>query len=508
VAPQGANQIWQWLQAGYLNAKNEIRDEFSQEIRQWYGQALYRQHRAWFEPAMRAVGFHKGPRDLFRNASRILNHGTHADGYQCPLIAMILAYCPNLVHLFIHVWHSEDDRFLDRIMNYATVRHGMWRSFAQLTPGDTEPPLAKVETLTVAARKIRHFEGPLGDHEGYRPLFDGYQYPFVIDATKRPYWRLPSLVDFTGISVTGDDSLTHLNSSSRIRHLTLNTRIMFKLQLGSWLRWCTDLRSLSIKLPADEFGSVSDPSENNGPVLWNTLFAALAPFTGQLEYLDIYQKRIYLQTDTFDNWFDHEKLCCPPLATFPALRQLNIPVTILAGWRCIHDDGARFATHLPPNIKTLGIYTEDPHTLIEQMHQGVIYNELVGMVRSAAASGLACLVWDTSHAAVHTLPDEPMLAEAQRLNLYVENTEASDVLLCAGSETVAAWSITDRSIMSTIEELEEQKRFTDVIPEGLQVHGLRGQMRHVPNPTPTVPAPAPAPQAPPANDDDAMDVDK
>jgi hypothetical protein len=507
--PQGPHQVWQWLQAGYLNQRGEVRAEFVEEIRQWHGQALYKQHRPWFERAMRAVGFHKGPGDLFRHASRVLNQGVLAAGYQCPLIAVILAYCPNLVHLFIHVWHTEDDRFLDRIMNYATVRGGMWRSLAGLTPDDTDPPLGKVETLTAAARKVRHFQGPLGDHDGFRPIFDGHQYPFVVDVTKRPYWRLPNLVDFTGISVTGDDSVAHLDSASNIRHLTLNSRIMFQLQLGSWLRWCTDLRTLSIRLPADEFGSVSDPSENNGPDLWNALFAALAPFTQQLEYLDIYQKRIYPQTDTFDNWFDHEKPCCPPLATFTALRQLNIPMMILAGWQCIHTDGARFATHLPPNIETLGVYTEDPQTLTEQMHPAVIYNELVGMVRSAAANGLACLVWDTSHALVHRLPEEPMLDEAQRLNLYVEYGDARDVLLCAGGETLAAVSIQDGSVMPSRRAQERKnRRFAEVIPEGLQVHGIRGQMRHVRQPAQTVPAPAPALPAPPADDDDPMDIDK
>ncbi|KAJ0417323.1 hypothetical protein BJY00DRAFT_289998 [Aspergillus carlsbadensis] len=507
VAPQGASQIWQWLQVGYLDQDGEVRDEFRDEIRRWHGQALYRQNRPWFEGAMRAVGFHKGPGDLFRNASRVLNHGVPQDGYQCPLVAVMLAYCPNLVHLFLHVWHSEDDRYLDRVMNYATRRGGMWRAHARLTPDDTEPPLAQVETLVAAARKVRHFERVLGNNPNGRPVFDGCQYPFVVDSTKRPYWRLPKLLDFTGISVTSDDSLANLNSASTVRQLTLNSRIMFQLHLDSWLRWCTDLRALSIHIPADEFGSVSDINENNGPVLWNALFTALGPLARQLEYLDIYQECIYPDTDTFDSWFDDNRPCCPPLATFTGLRQLNIPVTILAGWQCIHNDGARFATHLPPNIKTLGVYTDDPQTLTKVMRPQVIQNELLGMVRAAAANGLACLVWDIAHAETLALPDEPMLAEAERLNLYVENVDAGDVLLCAGAETMAAWSIMNRSSMATMRNLAEDKRAPHVIPAGISVHGLAGQMRHVPIPAPPVSVPARAPQAPLADGDDAMDID-
>ncbi|KAL3462395.1 hypothetical protein BJX64DRAFT_288296 [Aspergillus heterothallicus] len=508
--PQTAQQIFRWLELVYLEPNQlVIKPEWRKVILRWYHMALYNKNKRWFESAMKRIGFHRGPGELFKKAGQCLSNGVPEAGYQCPLIAVLVGHCPELRRITAHVWHSEDDRWMDRIMNYATTPNRMWVAYSQF---GARPPLQKLQRLHAAARKVMHFERVAGNDPTGRPVYDGVQYPFVVDNPGRDYWRLPALKDFMALSVTGHRSIQALNSASRIEQLMLNSRIMFQLHLSSWLRWCSGLRAFSIRLPADEFGSVSDPNEDNGPRLWNDLFTALRGVQDRLEYLDIYQQRIYPDTQSFANWFDvNAPAFCPPLPNFTALRQLNIPLTLLAGWRCTtHGHAQRMSSHLPLNIRTLGLYTMDPGTLRQIINPQDVRYELVNMVQTAAKNGLDCLVWDSSHARTQALEDGAMLAEANTRNLYVVNTDAADVLLCAGRETMPYYTMLDRSTEASVRNLVQGRRPWDVIPIGLTIHGIVGKMNHkaIPEvpPPPVLLAAAAAPLD--VDDGDAMDIDE
>ncbi|KAL4878950.1 hypothetical protein BJY04DRAFT_194472 [Aspergillus karnatakaensis] len=183
-------------------------------------------NRAWVEQAFTDIGFDQGTpigeQSLSTRACRILWGGKHAEGYQCPLIALALAYCFRVQNLAIHVWPEATDPWLRRIVDYTLGTPG-YAAFFTLN----DRPLRRLRTLQAGPKLIRQ-----------RNSLHYSRDPFEITDVKLPFHRFTWLqeVMFQHVSVGANVAATPntANNTTQIERLTLSGPIYDQLQLPTW----------------------------------------------------------------------------------------------------------------------------------------------------------------------------------------------------------------------------------------------------------------------------------
>ncbi|RDW90754.1 uncharacterized protein DSM5745_02529 [Aspergillus mulundensis] len=139
-----------------------------------YCQWLYRryQNEIPLDDVMAKAGFDRG---LRARAKQVLSDGNLAAGYMSPLVALIIAYCPNVHELTLELLPSARDPWFDLIMASATGKSFNCR-------GDR--PLQKLKSLSIVGSN---------DDEPSRAASDD-----------RPFHLLPLLEEFTVVSPKTD----------------------------------------------------------------------------------------------------------------------------------------------------------------------------------------------------------------------------------------------------------------------------------------------------------------
>lgn len=343
VYPQADRETVRHIRAQYSQGNCRLHPEHSERIKSWYYRKLYKDNQTWFDQAMTDVGFDKGPHDLKAIAGRLLDQDNASDDYHCSLYALLVAYCPNLRWLTIHNHQPMMDPWLGRVLGYAIGKH------ADLLCLD-HVPMQMVTVLRVAPRL------PVMDRSRLADVLTAYR--CVISEEYHPYHRLPRLKHLVGCGMIFSPPVGHIKdpeqNPSKIESLFLFGTGIRGLRLRGLLRLSPKLRKFALHLPGDYY-TTSGRFETNDASFILSLWSMLDSFKDQLEYLDIRYDR--LKPRTFNSWFRAGTSFCCPLAQFPQLRQLSIPIFLIIGHNCQHTGSLALCNHLPPNIVTLGLYT-------------------------------------------------------------------------------------------------------------------------------------------------------
>ncbi|KAL3497222.1 hypothetical protein BJX62DRAFT_231833 [Aspergillus germanicus] len=481
-------------------------------ISQWYHRALYIRSKPWLLQAFRDIGFDQGATagqsDLLTQASKVLQAGKPLDGYHLPLIALALAYCPNLARLTLHIWPEATDPWLRRIFHYAVGRQG----FVNFNTLGT-PPFRRLRTVNTAPKLDRR--GTTG-----LPVANEHE-PVSITNVELPFHRLPALQEAVLYHVKTDATFRALlnipENHTRIEKLLIIGPIYGQLALGGWVVFSTRLRQLSIRVPGNEWpfhapgGHLvddADPLEYTGPHIWPGLWYMLFRVRSQLEYLDLYQDLV--SDIEYAHWSNSNQLLqpfCFSFAQFPVLRHLTISPLIMGGINCRHIQPNRLRAHIPPNVETLGLYGANIHYLHGYpVDPRAIQAEIQGI--TADAHELRCLILE-SRLRGHLPPGafrsryRHAHADAALKGIQLRH-DGENTMFYGGKGTWIGRSIMEDAESWTRRLFDMESRHSEVIPQGLVVHGIEGKLQD------TRIAPGPAAQAAARdddNDDDAMDVD-
>ncbi|KAL4903808.1 hypothetical protein BDW74DRAFT_179399 [Aspergillus multicolor] len=224
-------------QLAKLYGKERVLSAVALGLAIYYPRALYKQARPWLDEAFQA-GFDKRPNDLEGRARKVLDDGDHWNGYSLPLLALILAYCPNIKNLNIHDWTEAHNPWFGRLLGYAVGRKTDLLQLGHL-------PLQKLDRLVHAPRIGWSVEYVEDQRE---------EKPCVISEANRLFYRLPALKAFSAYVVKCTSSISQLNpreNASKIEKLTLYSPTLNDLRLNSLLALCPNLKQFSIHLSGD-----------------------------------------------------------------------------------------------------------------------------------------------------------------------------------------------------------------------------------------------------------------
>ncbi|KAL6236174.1 hypothetical protein BDW75DRAFT_239523 [Aspergillus navahoensis] len=236
------------------------------EVRRSYHAALFRESLPWLDNAFKDVRFDQGTgKTVEVQARKVLGIGILMDGYQCPLVALLVAYCPNLNSLKIHDWPADLDSWFGRILGYAVGR------VTKLLKLDHRPMQA-LNRLVVAPKLVQIRDNTTTVDKGN---------PCVTSEENRPFYLLPELKNLPA---------TLSNARNRM-----------------CLSGDADRNSL--------------PREDNDMKFIKKLYDMLDRFKKQLVYLDIYQVKV--NKNTFSRFFSdslYTTSICRPFVDFINLR--------------------------------------------------------------------------------------------------------------------------------------------------------------------------------------------
>ncbi|RDW64423.1 uncharacterized protein DSM5745_09834 [Aspergillus mulundensis] len=298
----------------------------------------------------------------------------HWGKYIQSLTALVMALCPNVTRLDVHV--HPDDKFLKRTLNSAVASRSQMQLLKDIdmdadldiafdTDDDdnevpTSPdstisglPFQNLQTLILSPA----FSSVPGNNSNAGTLVLGDEYPFHL---------LPNLKD---LSIQGPNANIQITPGTQttmtpIETLTLsNLRVQnllpglarLALPEGSTQALTSNLRSLTLTLP--DIGA-----QNNNARLYSPLWAVLNHLRNQLVALDVQQTvnehncTLDLELEPDSSRWAHNLDMCTSLSTFPKLTRLNVSLWILVALNCTHPHPYRLISHLPPNVKELGIY--------------------------------------------------------------------------------------------------------------------------------------------------------
>jgi hypothetical protein len=462
------------LNETYLAPDGRLKQEVRSKISPLHYRTLHQKNRDWLDGVMNDIGFSQAGRlgeGMDQRADRLLFKSDPESGYQCPLVAIILAHCPKLNELNMQVWPSKDDPFLDVILGDATKR---W-------PGQSLPlvtrPLQQVRYLAIAPKPERTLVGKTTND------------PFVIDE-RRPYMRLPNLVEFTALHTETTKQILDTKTPTKITALAINGPNMDKLHLSKVLSLTPRLRHLTLSLTRDARilkSNTARPTYHEGPALYTELWKTLSTLKDQLKYLDLHQCRMPYYD--YRKWFGFgdrpDVIVCPPLPEFTKLRQLSIALLLLTGYNCPHAaNHTSLCAHLPPNLESLGLYTFGAGLLHKYMPE--YQRALAELVTPLNSPHLRSVVLDdyTNPATTEAgLEDEHELhlSKLERAAIrrgVTYRVDAARWLFYGGWETpfgqAAVRGRSERELVFKGGHRDNWPRW--VIPRGMMVFGFKGKL--------------------------------
>ncbi|KAL4884297.1 hypothetical protein BJY04DRAFT_215725 [Aspergillus karnatakaensis] len=503
--PRTDDEVFEWLKLGYLDENGRLKegkhrkDALWLKLRAWYKAALYGNNREWVRKALFRVGFWdvqfpEGP-NLFERAVRNLVYPEFSFGFERPLFALAIAYCPNLRNLRLHD-RGAGDPFLDQILGYAVGRNTARFQFDKL-------PMQNLISLHVAPQIVRlpgargvGYEIAVAPPGGQPTTAKGLEdYPCEIDEVSRPYYRLPALKElFANIVRTGDLASQIANPTqlpNRIEKLAFQSPLFGERVLGGYfparafefnslLSFAPRLRQLTLRLP--KFIE-TDPNTTGGEVLngmhdvklYDQMWRAIDRFSQQLEYLDIYSEmRDPQNIGSIRNEPEAWNYCCP-LAKFVRLRQLNLPIFLLAGYKCWCAAPFKLRKHLPLNLEVLGLYTHTiwgEHSYIESL-EDELGNLVSNQVLIEGGRDLHTIVYDAECEIDGTDIYTKLRDNSEERGIRLIESEEL-FLIQGGLQTEIAWSVAGDVTADEWLEINKALEPESVLPVGLSVLGYHG----------------------------------
>ncbi|KAL2823725.1 hypothetical protein BDW59DRAFT_163092 [Aspergillus cavernicola] len=365
--------------------------------------------------------------------------------YHAPLLALIIAHCTNVKHLYMHT--PTTYAFFEDVMSWATHTA---KKKERGRPGFL--PLQKLESLHLAPALQRY---PNDNARIGTPV------PTTIDKD-RAYHLLPMLKELVvmGAQISFEPGLSE---KSTVEKLTLAYTIPADFSLDRILPTFTNLRQLTLKIKSEQ--------HLHGPALHADLWTLFHPLADTLEYLDLHQSHFQFLNPA-NPFPDNDELeFCPLLHRFTKLKYLSTTPLILYGHQCSHDAPWKLQSHLPPNLISLGLYTENMDWLPDHIED--FENELAGLVVGGAARGLRAIVIDSAHDG--QLPMTALRDAADTLGLFFR-ANGGRYLFFGGVETpfddVSRPGVPAARALYKLEE----KRVAECLPEGMEVHSFKGRL--------------------------------
>lgn len=440
-------------------------------LHEWYIFSHYEHHRWWLDPVLELFTEEKAKcaKIMLRQRSEFYTHlgndvGSNQD-FQMPLMAVIIARCPQIVRLSMDTW--EQDPFLEEVMAMATGERPICRRGR---------PLANVERVRVG--------GPANSFRSHRTSMSHY----------KSYWSLPKLKELVMLNADISADLES-QTPSGIEHLTVQSEDFLQPHLSTLFTSISNLRCLTLGLQVDHTVRRWYPDAETGEVLpdgphqYLRVWRIISHLKNTLCFLELYQdKRDFglppsesLPVFATDRGWNGGELphFCPPLGEFTKLRQLNIPVLGLHGHNCEHEEGTKFGNHLPPNLESLGLYADGGNWM--DRHFCALDHELESiavagsMGRGGSLRAITCDV-PTGTATGSSVTKRMKDAALANGIMYISNVK--NYLFYGGLHTFwACCNITQFSRDSWVDEsFIERKDPGRVIPRGMTVHGYKGRL--------------------------------
>ncbi|KAL2817041.1 hypothetical protein BDW59DRAFT_166076 [Aspergillus cavernicola] len=388
------------------------------------------------KPALyESVGGQKNNKCIYANVQQRFQ-----DGYQNPLMALILAHLPNLTRLSMHFWN--DDRFFGWVNRIAG-------SVAAKSHKGSGIAFQNLERLYICPRLS----------QDNRTHTTWIRDTVEIDSA-RPFHHLPKLTELMVLRERPNPA--QIQHPTTIQQLTLPDLRNDLIATESLLRVSPKLRQLSLQL--------DNWCQAPGYETHRTLWPMLLRFKETLEYLDIAQPPHPTRPNTFDT--STLRPFCPSLAKFKKLRQLNLTPVLLIGLCTAHKAPTRMSTHLPPNLESLGLYAENSNWLTD--HIDHLEAEFENLIATGGPNNNSNTLRSITFDYEGSLPLNKLRAAAG--NAVTVRTDGANCLFYGGKQATFVQSCIMRDGVRGIVYSLRHRRPEEVIPRGMVVHGVRGAL--------------------------------
>ncbi|KAL2869483.1 uncharacterized protein BJX67DRAFT_332208 [Aspergillus lucknowensis] len=343
----------------------------------------------------------------------------------------------------MHMHVTPDNLFLDAVLRHATQQYARF-------PGRSNNPPPRLA--------LQHLE-----RLGVAPAFHSDKdriplYQEVLIGPQHPYYRLPQLRDLVALETqarfdTDAEGLRReLTIPSTIEKLSMAWSDATDFAFDKLCAVTRNLKQLSLQIPA--------AASLIGPGLHSRIFSVRAQFNDQLEHVDLYQGEFSAGKEVPD--FDNNIMLCPPLPEFKRLLHLSIILYFLVGHACDHPSPFKLRSHLPPNLESLGLYTDNATNAMRFIAD--LDAELQNLIIRSAERHTLCSVYLDGRQIEREAADEygVKLRDSELYYFFYGGayTRVGDIL--------ALWF---RRLHDGL-----KRRARVVIPRGMVVHDVQGEM--------------------------------
>ncbi|KAL3463449.1 hypothetical protein BJX64DRAFT_287467 [Aspergillus heterothallicus] len=358
------------------------------------------------------------------------------------LQALVLAHAPQVTRLSLQT--LPNDPFLERILYVA----GAFRN-----NNSVGIAFQNLEVLNVAPNNTRN------QYLGSSGVVRNGQ---TVLSSRRQYQNLPKLKELRLLAGRIDHNA--VQDVTAVEKLCLADIHNYRDQIEPLLSLSSELRQLSISSRYEK-----------GPLFHSKFWPFISHLKDKLEYLDFYESpHNYMPNQTrYFHEVDDELSFCPPLAEFTKLRVLKTTPLILYGHNCkVHNTPRKLRSHMPPNLESLGLYTERSAWLSTYIPQ--LESELEGIVLDAIPrQKLSHIVVDS----IDRFPYMKMRTAAEQHNIRC--VTPSGAMACGGTETTFADQCLPRNSTDAIKlNLSRNIAAAAMLPKRMQVHSLDGTMKN------------------------------
>ncbi|CEN61702.1 hypothetical protein ASPCAL08352 [Aspergillus calidoustus] len=399
---------------------------------------------------------------------------TFKQGYLAPLYAIVHAHCPDLVRTHAHL--APTDVFHADII--------CWSGFGAT---DANRPQAiafqKLESISIKPAISVDANGRARSAEQIGPCEITLQ---------NCYYRLPKLKELFMMPARvriGSNEPWPISHDSPIQKLTLQIHQDERFDYAIFFSMLKNLRQLSLVLPRRD-------AYEHGLLLHHKLWKVLSHLQDTLEYLDIYQGDFISRpggplilnpaaaaadtADTADTAANtnaeaqKDPTFCAPFAKFDKLKYLATTPLILHGNECPHYHGTKLASHLPPNLISLALYTEN--NSIERDAIFPLDTEERNLIAEAASLGIRAITLDSDING--PFPIDAFVEEAERHPHLSFQYDEPHRLLFGGDQ--APFNDYSRPRFR-VEAVRAKRNMTDIpkiVPRGIEVFGWRGELEY------------------------------
>ncbi|KAL4802530.1 hypothetical protein BDV18DRAFT_163930 [Aspergillus unguis] len=428
---------------------------------------LTRKNKFLFCEALADTGFHT-VRDIMVS-SAVPSHSDAGgpagiwERYLAMLSAMIISHCINVETAHLHIGQSD-----------CVLREVLQRTLNPPEPYGQYVPKVAFKKLTKLTLAPAHEVIPGSNNVPLGFGFEFEQLPALKELVvlKSINW-LPVFHHIRNLNKTLplDEQIPIPERSSPVERLTLTPLCgIYPLNLSALTCGMKNLRQLILTVPdVDIFDA--------GSATYGDVWAALSAVREQLEYLDLRQDVNTRKSVIEEIRWSRNREFCTSLSEFTALRALSISFYIVTWFSCKdHPSGTRMTCHLPPNIRSLGIYTDLAKMIAKDGEtKDHVMSELIGTTFNLAVANhkLDTIYFDKAGAEHLPLEEFKRKAAVSKIKIHIGVDEC---FFHGGKNTVGGQCVYRRFNMQQAETAYAKHGAKRVLPKGLEVHGHVGEL--------------------------------